>query len=80
MRTDMNEFNAIATAALLKNETKEIRKSRYRTSRLDRYKSELISLKNEGVSNAECWRWLRQKRIKVNYRTVGRWVEKNKNG
>lgn len=76
----MNEFNVIATVELLKNETKEIRKTIYRRSRLDRYKAELIALKQAGTSNAKCQRWLRQNRIKVDHRTVGRWMEKNLNG
>ncbi|WP_318492128.1 hypothetical protein [Photobacterium leiognathi] len=76
----MNNFNVIATVELLKIETKGRRKPRYRRSRLDRYKAELIALKQEGASNAECQRWLREKRIKVDHRTVGRWMEKNTNG
>lgn len=76
----MNSFNTIAVVERLKEETKELRKPRYRRSRLDRYKAELIALKQEGASNAECQRWLRQNRIKVDHRTVGRWIEKNFNG
>lgn len=76
----MNSFNTIAVVERLKKETKELRKPRYRRSRLDRYKAELIALKQEGASNAECQRWLRQNRIKVDHRTVGRWIEKNFNG
>lgn len=76
----MNVFNAIAVVERLKKETKELRKQRYRRSRLDRYKAELIALKKGGASNAECQRWLRKNRIKVDHRTVGRWVEKNFNG
>ncbi|PSV98080.1 hypothetical protein CTM91_17020 [Photobacterium aquimaris] len=76
----MTGFNAIAAVERLKKETKELRKKRYRRSRLDRYKAELIALKQEGASNAECQRWLRQNRIKVDHRTVGRWIEKNFNG
>ncbi|PSW90490.1 hypothetical protein C9J52_19740 [Photobacterium iliopiscarium] len=76
----MNEFDAIATVELLKNETTELRKPRYRRSRLDRYKAELISLKTGGATNAEIQRWLRKKHIKVDHRTVGRWIEKHVNG
>ncbi|WP_235859707.1 hypothetical protein [Photobacterium aquimaris] len=52
----MTGFNAIAAVERLKKETKELRKKRYRRSRLDRYKAELIALKQEGASNAECQR------------------------
>ncbi len=61
----------------LKKQTKSIRKRRLGISRLDRFKGELLTLHKKGAIVAELQRWLRKKRIKVEYSTVYRWIKKN---
>lgn len=58
-------------------QTKVIRKRRYVISRLDKYKGELLTLYKKGVTIAELQRWLRQRKIKVVYSTVYRWIQKH---
>ena len=70
-------FDAKAEAERLKSHTKIIRKPRFSRSRLDRYAGELLELRKNGVSVAELQRWLRAKRIKVNWTTVKRWLDKH---
>jgi hypothetical protein len=73
----MNGFDAIAEVKRLKEQTQTIRKTRYKRSRLDRYKFELKGLNNNGATGAEIQRWLRDKHIKVDLSTVSRWIKKN---
>ena len=73
----MELFDAENECQILKEQTQLIRKKRYRTSRLDRYKGELLQLHQAGSSTAELQRWLRKKRIKVVHSTVARWLENN---
>jgi len=61
----------------LKKQTKAIRKTGYKSSRLDKYAAELLQLKRAGASTAEITRWLRSKRIKVAPSTTLRWLKKN---
>lgn len=73
----MSNFSALNEVKKLKNQTKTIRRKRYGKSRLDRYKKQLITLRDNGASIAELQRWLRAKRIKVEWSTVSRWLNKN---
>ncbi|EAN7946107.1 hypothetical protein EOG18_23725 [Salmonella enterica] len=73
----MPSFDAGSELAVLREQTRTIRKTRYRKSRLDRYTGELLLLSREGASAAELQRWLREKRIRVVLSTVTRWLEKN---
>lgn len=61
----------------LQTQTKSIRKTSYSSSRLDRYKAELLLLRKEGASIAELQRWLRSNRVKVAWSTVSRWTLKH---
>ena len=71
-------FDAKTQSEILKQQTKEIRKQRYRRSKLDRYKFELLSLKELGTSVAELQRFLRKEhRIIVHHSTLSRWVKKH---
>ncbi|EIZ7192468.1 hypothetical protein MOS72_004959 [Salmonella enterica] len=73
----MSPFDACRELATLREQTRTIRKTRYRKSRLDRHSGELLQLHREGASAAELQRWLREKRIRVVLSTVTRWLEKN---
>ncbi|ELQ9312400.1 hypothetical protein R3D73_005457 [Serratia marcescens] len=73
----MTSFDAGRELAALREQTRRIRKPRYRKSRLDRYAGELVQLHREGASAAELQRWLREKRIRVVLSTITRWLAKN---
>lgn len=73
----MSVFNVKREVKLLKEQTKMIRKKRFGSSRLDKYKSQLIKLRNSGATTVELQRWLRSKRVKVEWSTVSRWLNKN---
>ncbi|CDL80430.1 hypothetical protein [Xenorhabdus cabanillasii] len=73
----MPQFDAGKELAALREQTRIIRKRRYRKSRLDRHAGELLQLYREGASAAELQRWLRVKRIRVVLSTVTRWLARN---
>lgn len=73
----MPSFNAASELAELKHLKKTVRKRVYRTSRLDKFHGELISLRREGASATDLQRWLRQQRIRVSLTTVTRWLAKH---
>lgn len=61
----------------LQQQTKQIRKTRYSTSRLDKFKRELVQLNAAGASVSQIQRWLRSNRTKVAWSTVNRWLKKH---
>jgi hypothetical protein len=73
----MSDFNPEVELARLKVQTVILRKKVYKSSRLDRYKDELLQLKHQGATTAELQRWLKDKRIKVVWTTVKRWLDNN---
>ena len=68
------DFDPLAELAILRQQTAEIRKSRYPHSRLDRHRAELLALRHAGATVAELQRWLRAHRINVVHSTVARWL------
>lgn len=78
----IKNFNAALIAKSLKEETKENRRqpNSKRKSKLDHLSVEIIELKKENVKNSEIQRWLSTQKIKVDHRTIGRWLEKNYRG
>lgn len=70
-------FDAQTELAALQKQTQIIRKKRYTSSRLDRFKGEILTLHKAGASVAELQRWLQTRRIKVVHSTVARWIAKN---
>ena len=73
----MSAFDTTKVMDELQKQTRIIRKRRFYTSQLDRYKGELLILHRSGASVAELKRWLRPKRINVSWSTVDRWLKKN---
>jgi hypothetical protein len=73
----MENFNVNNEVMQLKRQTKMSRQKRYGQSRLDQYKNQLIALYSDGSTIAELQRWLRGKRVKVEWSTVSRWMNKN---
>lgn len=77
LKFNMTSFDVEAELVKLKKQTDTIRKTRYYKSRLDRYKGELLALHKAGATIAELQRFLKEKRIKVVWATVNRWIEKH---
>ena len=75
--TPNGTFDAPAEAARLRAQTHARRRPRYRRSRLDRYKRELLALRDEGCTTAELQRWLYAHRIRVQHATVARWLRRH---
>ena len=75
--TPEEAFDAAAEADRLRAQTKARRRPRYRRSRLDRYKGELLALRGEGCTTAELQRWLLAHRIRVQHATVARWLRRH---
>ena len=75
--TPNETFDAAAEAARLRAQTRARRRPRYRRSRLDRYKGELLALREEGCTTAELQRWLLAHRIRVQHATVARWLRRH---
>lgn len=73
----MDSFDVTYEVKKLKEQTQMSRQMRYGESRLDQYKKQLILLQMNGATIAELQRWLRAKRIKVEWSTVSRWMDKN---
>ena len=53
------------------------RKKKYATSKLDRFKPEIIALRKEGVTLEGLQLWLREKRVKVGVSSISRWLKKH---
>ncbi len=75
--TPEGAFDAAAEAARLRAQSRARRRPRYRRSRLDRYKGELLALRAEGCTTAELQRWLLAHRIRVQHATVARWLRRH---
>lgn len=73
----MSSIDATREITQLKALKKTIRKRVYRTSRLDKFHGELISLRRAGASAADLQRWLRKQRTNVHLTTVTRWLAKH---
>ncbi len=61
----------------LKTESKLIARKRHKPSKLDPYRSQLVSLRESGASKAELCRWLLRRNVKADWSTVKRWLDKN---
>lgn len=75
----MNEqqFNATIELEKLRQHRRICRKQQYQTSRLNKYREELMQLMQEGASFREMALWLRsQKRVRVSHTTVMRYMRK----
>lgn len=61
----------------LKAKAQARKKRKYSTSKLDKWKPELISLRSEGVTLEGLQIWLSEKRIPCEVSTISRWLKKN---
>ncbi len=71
----MTKFDVETELAKLKAETRELRQKRFKNSRLNAYRGELVTMHEEGATVAELQRWLKAKRISVAWTTVKRWLD-----
>ena len=73
----MSEFDAKSEVNRLKAVQKSKRKKPYATSRLDKYRGELVQLIDEGATPVHLQTWLRERRIKVVLSTITRYLDKH---
>ena len=71
----MTNFDVETELAKLKAETRELRQKRFKNSRLNSYRGELVKMRSKGATVAELQRWLKAKRISVAWTTVKRWLD-----
>ena len=70
-------FNAQAEVESIRARRAEARRKLYRKSRLDKYRAELVAMKQAGASCADLAEWLRvSHRCKVNRSSVDRYLKK----
>ena len=70
-------FDAQAEVELIRARRAEARRKLYRKSRLDKYRAELVAMKQAGASCADLVEWLRvSHRCKVNRSTIDRYLKK----
>ncbi len=53
------------------------RKKPYESSKLDKFKHEILRLKAEGATLEMLQLWLREQRIRADVSTISRWLKKN---
>lgn len=70
-------FNAQAEVESIRARRAEARRKLYRKSRLDKYRAELVAMKQAGASCADLAEWLRvHHRCKVNRSSIDRFLKK----
>ena len=77
MSNSNETFNAQAEVRQIRARRAEARRRLYRKSRLDRYRAELVAMKQVGASCADLVEWLRiNHRCRINRSTVDRYLRK----
>jgi hypothetical protein len=70
-------FDPVAEVESIRVRRAEARRKLYRKSRLDKYRAELVALKQAGASCADLAEWLRvNHRCKVNRSSIDRFLKK----
>ena len=70
-------FDAQAEVERIRARRSEARRKLYRKSRLDKYRAELVAMKQAGASCADLAEWLRvNHRCKVNRSSIDRYLKK----
>jgi hypothetical protein len=76
MNSNQETFNAQAEVDRIRARRAEARRKLYRKSRLDKYRAELVAMKQAGASCADLVEWLRlSHRCKINRSTVARYLK-----
>lgn len=68
------EFDADSVLIDLRRRQALTRRRKYRRSRLDRYRAELVKLRNAGASLALMKLWLQDRRLAVSRSTISRYL------
>lgn len=77
MRNGQETFDAQAEVNRIRSLRAEARRKLFRKSRLDRYRAELVAMKQAGASCADLVVWLRiTHRCKINRSSVDRYLKK----
>lgn len=71
----MDNFDAIAELKRIR-ELRQIK--RYRKSKLDRFRGEILALAKAGASTADIALWLREHKLRADATTVSRYLAKQK--
>ena len=70
-------FDPVAEVESIRIRRAEARRKLYRKSRLDKYRAELVAMKQAGASCADLVEWLRvHHRCKVNRSSIDRYLKK----
>jgi len=81
MNSNQETFNAQAEVDRIRARRAEARRKLYRKSRLDKYRVELVAMKQAGASCADLVEWLRlSHRCKINRSTVARYLKNLQGG
>lgn len=77
MNNKQEAFNASAEVERIRSRRAEARRKLYRKSKLDRYRYELLEMRQAGASCADLAEWLRvNHRCKINRSSVARYLIK----
>lgn len=77
MSNDNETFNAQAEVERIRVRRTEARRKLYRKSRLDKYRAELVAMKQAGASCADLVEWLRiSHRLKTHRSSIDRYLKK----
>ena len=69
-------FDAVAELQRIRTLREEARRKLYRKSRLDKYRAELVAMRQAGASAADLAEWLRvAHRVKMNRSSVDRFLK-----
>jgi len=71
----MEKFDAVAELKRIR-ELRQVK--RYRKSKLDRFRTEILALDAAGASTSDIALWLREHKLKADASTVGRYLAKQK--
>lgn len=77
MNNHKETFDAQSEVNCIRSRRAEARRKLFRKSRLDKYRYELLAMKQAGASCADLAEWLRGKhRCKINRSTIDRYLKK----
>lgn len=72
-----SDFDAKAAVAEMRAVIALRRKTRFRSSRLDKFKAELLAMLAEGATATMLQEWLRRQNCQVVLSTVTRWIDRH---
>lgn len=76
METPEDTFDAHAEVARICRRRAVARGKRYRKSRLDRYRAELVAMRQAGASCADLAEWLRIRRCQIHRSSIDRYLKR----